>query len=98
MFLDMNELGLRLTVDGPVARVVLDRPEVRNAQTPAMWRALADFGTTLPSDVRVVVVSGEGPSFSAGLDRRVIMGEDARSRDMPSALGSSWRWRVTCGW
>src|SRR6185312_13802692 len=70
----MTELGLRLTVEGAVARVVLDRPDVRNAQTPAMWRALAEFGTTLPADVRVVVVSGEGPSFSAGLDRRLMMG------------------------
>jgi enoyl-CoA hydratase/carnithine racemase len=88
MFLGMNEVGLRLTVDGPVARVVLDRPEVRNAQTPAMWRALADFGTTLPPDVRVVVVSGEGPSFSAGLDRRVIMGEDAAGDESLLALGA----------
>ena len=49
MFTGMTDLGLRLTVDGPVARVVLDRPEVRNAQTPAMWRALADFGAALPA-------------------------------------------------
>ncbi|WP_433157502.1 enoyl-CoA hydratase/isomerase family protein [Kribbella sp. CA-247076] len=84
----MTELGLRLTVDGPVARVVLDRPDVRNAQTPAMWRALAEFGTTLPADVRVVVVSGEGPSFSAGLDRRLLMGEQADGEEPLLALGS----------
>jgi enoyl-CoA hydratase/carnithine racemase len=84
----MTELGLRLSVDGPVARVVLDRPEVRNAQTPAMWRALADFGTTLPPEVRVVVVSGEGPSFSAGLDRRLIMGETADGEE-PQLVGYS---------
>jgi enoyl-CoA hydratase/carnithine racemase len=68
--------GVKLSVDGAVARVVLARPEVRNAQTPAMWRALADFGTTLPSGVRVVVVSGEGLSFSAGLDRNVMTDGD----------------------
>jgi enoyl-CoA hydratase/carnithine racemase len=60
--------GLRLRVEGVVARVVLDRPEVRNAQTPAMWLELGEFGKTLPDEVRVVVVSGEGPSFSAGID------------------------------
>ena len=60
MFTGMTDLGLRLTVDGPVARVVLDRPDVRNAQTPAMWAALSDFGASLPDDVRVVMVSGEG--------------------------------------
>ena len=63
--------GLRTGVDGAVARVVLDRPEVRNAQTPAMWLALAEFGAGLPDDVRVVVVTGEGPSFSAGIDLSV---------------------------
>ncbi len=37
-----------------------------------MWFALAEIGASLPSDVRVVVVSGEGSSFSAGLDRRML--------------------------
>ncbi|TDO47824.1 enoyl-CoA hydratase/carnithine racemase [Kribbella sp. VKM Ac-2527] len=88
MFTGMTDLGLRLTVDGPVARVVLDRPEVRNAQTPAMWRALAEFGAALPSEVRVIVVSGEGPSFSAGLDRRLIMGETIEGEEPLLALGA----------
>jgi len=84
----MTDLGLRLTVDGPVARVVLDRPDVRNAQTPAMWRALADFGTALSPEVRVVVVSGEGPSFSAGLDRRLMMGENTDGEEPLLTLGA----------
>jgi enoyl-CoA hydratase/carnithine racemase len=79
---------LLLSVDGPVARVVLNRPEVRNAQTPAMWAELADFGTALPSDVRVVVVSGEGQSFSAGLDRRLIMGENDLGQEPLLSLGA----------
>ncbi len=64
--------GLRLSVDGAVATVTLDRPEVRNAQTPAMWHALAHVGAGLPETVRVVVVSGAGRSFSAGLDRAML--------------------------
>jgi enoyl-CoA hydratase/carnithine racemase len=88
MFSGMKQLGLRLTVDGPVARVVLDRPEVRNAQTPGMWRALAEFGASLPADVRVVVVSGEGPSFSAGLDRRLMTGETVDGEESLLALGT----------
>lgn len=60
---------LVLRIDGPVATVSLDRPAVRNAQLPQTWSALAHLGAQLPDDVRVVIVCGEGPSFSAGLDR-----------------------------
>lgn len=63
--------GLRLDIDAGAATLTLNRPERRNAQSPAMWRALADVGRSLPRDVRVVVVRGEGPSFSAGLDLRM---------------------------
>lgn len=68
----MKSTGFRITCDPPVATVILDRPQVRNAQTPAMWLALAEAAADLTGDVRVVVVRGEGPSFSAGLDRTVI--------------------------
>ena len=64
--------GLRYDVDGAVATITLDRPEVRNAQTPTMWRALARIGGEIGDDVRVVVVRGEGQTFSAGLDRAML--------------------------
>jgi len=64
--------GLRLHQSGAVATITLDRPDVRNAQTPAMWRALAAIGEALPEETRVVVVRGEGHSFSAGLDRAML--------------------------
>ncbi|WP_205472223.1 enoyl-CoA hydratase/isomerase family protein [Nocardioides sp. SYSU D00038] len=64
--------GLQVTSDGPVTTVTLDRPEVRNAQTPAMWRALAAVGAGLGDETRVVVVRGSGASFSAGLDRTLM--------------------------
>jgi enoyl-CoA hydratase/carnithine racemase len=56
--------------EGPVARVRLNRPEKYNAQTPAMWHELRLAGETLmaDADVRCVVLSGNGKSFSAGLD------------------------------
>ncbi|HSI92238.1 MAG TPA: enoyl-CoA hydratase/isomerase family protein [Jiangellaceae bacterium] len=66
--------GLLLSVEPPVARVTLARPASRNAQTPATWRALAGFGESLPDGVRVVVLDAQGPSFSAGLDRRMLDG------------------------
>lgn len=63
--------GLRLEVGQPAAgaaTVTLARPHRRNAMTPGMWRGLAAIGERLPADVRVVVVQGDGPSFSSGID------------------------------
>jgi len=67
--------GLRLEVDGAVATVVLDRPDRRNAQTPATWEALAAVEGALADDVRIVVVRAEGTSFCAGMDRRMLTPE-----------------------
>jgi enoyl-CoA hydratase/carnithine racemase len=67
-----DESGIEVHRDGDVLRVVLARPESRNAQTPALWRALADVGESLDPGVRAVVLSAEGVSFSAGLDRRMF--------------------------
>jgi enoyl-CoA hydratase/carnithine racemase len=69
---EITEAGLHLEVSDAVATVTLSRPEVRNAQTPAMWHALARIGEQLPDTTRVVVVRGAGHSFSAGLDRAML--------------------------
>jgi enoyl-CoA hydratase/carnithine racemase len=45
--------------------------------TPSSWAALASIGDSLPADVRVVVIAAEGPSFCAGLDRRMFTAEGA---------------------
>ena len=73
--------GVRLDVDGAVATVTLDRPEVRNAQTRATWDALAAIGAGLADEVRVVVLRGDGPSFSAGLDLRLVDGRGVEGED-----------------
>ncbi|MFD5000162.1 enoyl-CoA hydratase/isomerase family protein [Streptomyces buecherae] len=67
--------GVRLTVDDAIATVTLTNPAKRNAQTPALWRALIEAGRLLPGTVRVVVLRGEGRSFSAGLDRQAFTPE-----------------------
>jgi enoyl-CoA hydratase/carnithine racemase len=67
--------GVRLSVADAVATVTLDRPDRRNAQTPALWRALAQIGRSLGGDIRVVVLRAEGQSFSAGLDRAMFTPE-----------------------
>ncbi|MFI7353149.1 enoyl-CoA hydratase/isomerase family protein [Streptomyces avidinii] len=71
----LDKDGVRLTVDDTVATVTLTNPAKRNAQSPALWRALAEAGRLLPGTVRVVVLRGEGKSFSAGLDRQAFTPE-----------------------
>jgi enoyl-CoA hydratase/carnithine racemase len=82
----LETAGLRYTVAGPVATITLDRPEVRNAQTPTMWRALAAIGRDIGDDVRVVVVRGAGHSFSAGLDRRMLDPADTSGEESVAGL------------
>lgn len=68
--------GVSLTVEGEVATIVLNRPAKRNAMTPTMWWQLAEMGRALPGSVRAVLLRAEGPSFSAGLDRSVLVGDE----------------------
>ncbi len=56
--------------DGPVAALILDRPEKLNAITPAMTAALNSALDAAEADegVRAIVVAGAGRAFSAGFD------------------------------
>lgn len=60
-----------ISVDGggAIRRLTLNRPTRHNAQTPLMWAELAEAGAELAADpqVRCVVVSGTGKSFSSGI-------------------------------
>ena len=62
--------ALRVSCEGHVATLTIDRPEKRNAMTAAMWAALPGVLAELAGDpaVRVLVVTGAGPSFCAGAD------------------------------
>ncbi|MEV6418688.1 enoyl-CoA hydratase/isomerase family protein [Streptomyces sp. NPDC051662] len=71
----LDKDGVRLTIEDAVATVTLANPAKRNAQSPALWRALTEAGRSLPGSVRVVVLRGEGKSFSAGLDRQAFTPE-----------------------
>jgi methylglutaconyl-CoA hydratase len=62
--------SVRYEVEGPVARLTLDRPEARNALDAAGLAALLDGLRDAAADsaVRVVVVTGSGSVFCAGSD------------------------------
>ncbi|MCW8384043.1 enoyl-CoA hydratase/isomerase family protein [Streptomyces justiciae] len=71
----LDKDGVRLTVEDTLATVTLTNPAKLNAQSPALWRTLAEAGRLVPGSVRVVVLRGEGKSFSAGLDRQMFTPE-----------------------
>jgi enoyl-CoA hydratase len=56
--------------DGTIVRITLDRPEARNAQNRGLLVELHDafMCAEADDDVRVVVLGGAGPMFSAGHD------------------------------
>ncbi|HKM60974.1 MAG TPA: enoyl-CoA hydratase-related protein [Acidisphaera sp.] len=65
---------LLVSQDGPVAHIRLNRPDKRNSLTPAFWREFPDAIAELdaPGTVRALILSGEGPSFCAGMDLSVF--------------------------
>lgn len=76
---------LRVSRDGPFARVTLDRSDVRNAfnadligQLRSTFEAL---GAEPPDRLRAVVLAGEGPVFSAGADVEWMRASASLSRE-----------------
>jgi enoyl-CoA hydratase/carnithine racemase len=84
---DLERAGLRLDIEDAVATITLARPERRNALTFSTWHTMARIGETLPDTVRVVVVRGEGPSFSAGIDLRLFSAEGVPGEETIGAGG-----------
>jgi enoyl-CoA hydratase/carnithine racemase len=69
-------MGIVLTEDrGAVRHIVLNRPEKRNAMNQELLRALAAALSEAAADptVHCVLLRGEGPVFSAGVDLNELM-------------------------
>ena len=71
---------LRVTADGPVATLTMDRPRQRNALSLALMREMIGVLARLREErsARVVVLAGAGPAFCAGHDLSEMTG---RSED-----------------
>jgi enoyl-CoA hydratase/carnithine racemase len=61
---------IRFELDGPVATITLNRPEVLNAMGGGMTRELLDAANRAndDSDVRAIIITGEGRAFCSGAD------------------------------
>lgn len=63
-----------LEIDNEVATIVMDRPDALNAITPTMLAELNTAADHVAADdvVRVVVLTGRGRAFSAGVDLKAL--------------------------
>jgi methylglutaconyl-CoA hydratase len=63
-------MSLLIDQHGPVVRVTLNRPEVRNAFNEELIAQLTEWAASVPADgtVRAAVLSGAGKAFCAGAD------------------------------
>src|SRR5207248_3771648 len=81
---------VKVDVEDQVAWVTLNRPEKKNAMNPQLNADMVDCLTDLEHqpDVRVLVLTGAGESWSAGMDLR----EYFRALDNDPAASSKARW------
>ena len=90
-----------VVVEGGIADVRLTRADKMNALDPAMFEAIGAAIDSLAdrTDVRCVVLSGEGRAFCAGLDMASMQagGSGLSGRDR-NAQGSILPQHVTWGW
>src|SRR4030095_15206636 len=78
---------LRVELAAPVAHVRLNRPAKRNAISDPLIAQLHTAFVNLPSDVRAVVLSGEGDHFCAGLDLSELAERDVAEGVLHSRMG-----------
>jgi enoyl-CoA hydratase len=66
--------GLQLNQDGPIAELVLNRPEKANALDGALWSAIGEAFQEIDetSSTRVVILRGAGKHFCAGIDLSLL--------------------------
>jgi len=73
-------------VEGHVARIVLNRPERRNALNPQAYRELeaAFRAAAADPEVRSVIVTGTDPAFCSGEDVKEMMTGERRPESGPA--------------
>mgnify|MGYP001423293152 CR=1 FL=1 len=91
---------VKVNVDNGIAWVTLNRPEKRNAMSPTLNREMIDVLETieLDQDAHVLVLTGEGESFSAGMDLKEYFREIDASPEIVQVKvrrdASTWQWKL----
>jgi trans-feruloyl-CoA hydratase/vanillin synthase len=91
---------VRVELDDGIAWVELHRPEKRNAMNPQLNEEMVDVLLTLDADddCRVLVLTGAGDAFSAGMDLKEYFREvDAQPEHVQRRVrrdANYWQWRL----
>jgi trans-feruloyl-CoA hydratase/vanillin synthase len=91
---------VRVEVEEGIGWVILNRPEKRNAMSPTLNREMIDVLETLELDeaVKVLVLTGAGESWTAGMDLkeyfREIDKEPEIFREKIRREASVWQWKL----
>ncbi|MCM5704404.1 p-hydroxycinnamoyl CoA hydratase/lyase [Larsenimonas salina] len=89
-----------VSVEDGIAWVTLNRPEKRNAMSPTLNREMIDVLETveLDQDAKVLVLTGAGESFSAGMDLKEYFREIDASPEIVQVKvrrdASTWQWKL----
>jgi trans-feruloyl-CoA hydratase/vanillin synthase len=88
---------VKVRIQDGIAWTALNRPDKRNAMSPALHYEMDDAlaGLEVDDNVRVVVVTGAGGNFSAGQDLQKFFRELERNpaeRKKAAAAANRWRW------
>jgi enoyl-CoA hydratase/carnithine racemase len=84
----MSEPHVLYQLEGHIATITLNRPEVKNAFSPEMinlWRQFLEQART-DDNVRVIILTGKGETFCSGGDIREMASGKLRSWEMKKFL------------
>ncbi|MCK0745149.1 p-hydroxycinnamoyl CoA hydratase/lyase [Chromohalobacter nigrandesensis] len=91
---------VKVDVEDGIAWVALNRPDKRNAMSPTLNREMIDVLETieLDQDAHVLVLTGEGEAFSAGMDLKEYFREIDASPEIVQVKvrrdASTWQWKL----
>lgn len=91
---------VKVNVENQIAWVALNRPDKRNAMSPTLNREMADVLETLEQDagVGVVVLTGEGSAWTAGMDLKEYFretdGQPEIAQEKARREACRWQWQM----
>jgi enoyl-CoA hydratase/carnithine racemase len=93
-------MSLRLHIEGPVARLIIDRADKRNAFTLAMWQAVPRLlreAADVPTLKLLIVQAAQPGGFCAGADIAELLAnkDDAAWRDANQAAINAAQFELT---